>query len=108
MAKKNLFKAQYGLTESEAKAYIARLLDERWTYSSVRNAYGKPSARKVAIEERIIHDGLAKNMETSSYRVISRNGWHFSCGYFFNTESGKMVHIETPSHTYEFPFIVEE
>ena len=106
MAKKNLFKAQYGLTEKEAQGYIARLLDTMWTYASVNDAYDRPSATKVAIEERIIRDGLDKNMELGSYRVISRNTFHFSCGYFFNNENGnKMVHIETPSYTYEFPFI---
>lgn len=104
MAKKNSFKAQYGLTEKEAQGYILRLKDAG--YISVYDAYDRPSATKLAIEERIIRDGLHKNMELGSYRVISRNTFHFSCGYFFNNENGnKMVHIETPSYTYEFPFI---
>lgn len=100
MAKKNLFKAQYGLTEKEAWSYILRLREA--SYTSVYDVYDRPSSTKVAIENRIKRDGLEKGMR--EYRVISANTFHFSCGYFFDVDGAVMVRIETPSYTYEFPY----
>lgn len=104
--KKNVFKAMYGLTKEEAKGIVERMHDNRWTYSSVYKAYGRPSATKVAIEERIKRDGNDKGMEAGSYRVLSRNTFMFTCAYAFHNadDNGALwIHYETPSRTHEFP-----
>lgn len=84
MAKKNVFKSMYGLTKEEAKGIIERMQDFRYNYSSVSKAYGRPSAKKVAIEERILSEGKDKGMEAESYRVLSRNTFMFTCAYAFH------------------------
>lgn len=109
MAKRNAFKAMFGLTKEEAKSIINRMNDNRWTYSSVHEAYGRPSSIKVAIEERILRDGNDKGMVAGSYRVLSRNSFMFTCAYaFHNADENNMlwIHYETPRRTHEFPVFI--
>lgn len=107
MAKKNVFKAMYGLTKEEASCIIRRLITcPIYTYSSVYEAYGRPSATKVAIEERILRHGNEKGMEAGSYKVLSHNTFMFTCAYTFHNaddNNALWIHYETPSRTHEFP-----
>lgn len=104
MARKNEFKAMFGLTKDDAYYILNSLInDSRNTYSSVHDTYGRPSSTKVAIEERILRNGNDKGMKAGSYRVLSRNTFMFTCAYIFNNNGEEYVHYETPSKTLEFP-----
>ena len=66
----------------------------RW--SSVKEAYTKPSTRKVAIEQSIMADMV--NEDGYYYKVMSRNVYKFTCGYMTGNGIDCKVHLIYPSH----------
>lgn len=66
----------------------------RW--SSVKEAYTKPSTRKVAIEQSIMADMV--NSDGYYYKVMSRNVYKFTCGYMTGAGINRKVHLIYPSH----------
>lgn len=66
----------------------------RW--SSVKEAYAKPSTRKVSIEESIKADMV--NEDGYYYKVMSRNVYKFTCGYMTGAGINRMVRLIYPSH----------
>lgn len=83
---------------------LARLYTSKET--SVRNAYGRPSTRKIAIEEYILHE--MDKLGGYNYRILSHNGFVFSCGYLYenlNFEKGEkevimVIHTKTTRNEY--------
>ena len=76
----------------------------RW--SSVKEAYTRPSTRKVAIEQSIMADMV--NEDGYNYKVMSRNVYKFSCGYMTGAGLTRKVHLIYPSHdeVYDVPSLM--
>lgn len=72
---------------------------ERSTTNTVNTAYKtRPSDAKREIEQGILRDMVEQNGHT--YRVLSHNGFCFSCGYLIPTEYGELLRVETKANTY--------
>lgn len=78
----------------------------RW--SSVKEAYTRPSTRKVAIEENIKADMV--NEDGYYYKVMSRNVYKFTCGYMTGSGLTRKVHLIYPSHdeVFDVPSLMPE
>lgn len=87
MAKTKLY-----FTKQE-ESYISAFANAR--YNSVVQAYAKPSEEKMNIEEIILQSMKERN--GYSYRVFSKNGYHFSCGYYFIRNGLHYLMVYTPS-----------
>ena len=66
-------------------------------YFSVMSYYGRPSARKISIENDI-KEKMYK-MDCKNYAVLSGNSFNFTCGYTSKDEN--TIYIETVGNTYK-------
>ena len=64
---------------------------------SVRDAYSSRVPTKESIEDRIKERLRAEGLH--DYRIISYNGFYFTCGYMDETEN--TLYIETAYNIYE-------
>lgn len=87
MAKTKLY-----FTKQE-ESYISAFANAR--YNSVVQAYAKPSDSKLYIEDRILE--YMKENNGYSYRVFSKNGFRFSCGYYFIRNGLHYLMVYTPT-----------
>lgn len=76
------------------ESYINSFANAR--YNSVYEAYVKPSENKIQIEETIKRCMDERN--GYSYRVFSKNGFRFSCGYYFIKNGLQYLMVYTPSY----------
>ena len=83
------------LTKQEI-SWIAQYTFAR--YKSLHEAYGKPSKTKEDIDAEIRRKMW--EMDGYDYRIISRNGFHFSCGFWVNDGDNQFLVICTPSEWY--------
>lgn len=70
-------------------------------YHSVREAYARPSTKKVSIEEEII--SRMENCHGYDYRIISKNDSFFSCAYRTKENGLEYLHVFTPTKQLFFP-----
>lgn len=69
-------------------------------YDSVDTAYGKPSGTKKSIEENILYR-MKHDFKGFDYRILSHNGFRFSCGFQTKDENGNhFLIVCTPSTWY--------
>lgn len=88
-----MHKRYYCFTKKEA-GYVNRFFSQ-YCYESVETAYGKPSPTKISIENDI--KSFMENDNGWGYRIISKNGFHFSCGYLAVYNGITTLVIFTPS-----------
>lgn len=70
------------------------------TDTSVLTAYGRPSARKVAIEQKILDE--MKNVDGYGYCVTGHNSSHFTCAYKYKDANGdERIVYHTYANKYE-------
>ena len=82
-------------TTERAKSYFRQY--EKSTYYSVLSFYGRPSSRKISIEEKI-RDRMTRE-NCIGYRVLGGNSSYFTVGYRSN--DNKKLYIETYCNIYE-------
>ena len=69
-------------------------------YSSVDTAYGNPSETKRLIEAQI-QCRMKQHFKGFDYRILSHNGFRFSCGFQVKDENGNhFLIVCTPSSWY--------
>ena len=82
-------------TTKKAKAWIdSYFMSHRF---SVRDCYTTRSYTKEAIEARIKE--RIYNEDMKDYKIISYNGFYFTCGYMDKTEN--ILYVETASNIFE-------
>lgn len=89
-------KTKKHLTAQEFQ-WLIQYLDAE--YNSVDYAYGRPSETKRQIEQEILYD-MNQQFHGFDYRIISHNGFHFSCGFKFTENDNNFLCICTPSRWY--------
>jgi len=83
-----------------ANAIIATFKDLKWSNKgSIYEAYGKPSATKVAIYESIKRRALETEGYNKDLRVTSANCYFFSTIYSYTNDEGTFIVYDTPSYT---------
>lgn len=73
-------------------------------YNSVNEAYDRPSTTKQRIEQHILQD--MRMVNGHDYKVCSRNCFHFTAGFLFESE-GKQ-HLMYYTHTRTQDVIIDE
>lgn len=74
---------------------------KRSVWESVRDAYVRPSTAKVSIEKEII--SRMEKCNGYDYRIISKNGYFFSCAYRTKENGVEYLHVFTPTKQLFFP-----
>lgn len=82
-------------TTQKARRYIKAY--EESTCHSVQFFYGRPSYRKISIEEKIKNRMATENC--IGYRVLGGNSSFFTCGY--RSSDNKKLYIETYCNIFE-------
>ncbi|MBO7691077.1 MAG: hypothetical protein J6T10_00405 [Methanobrevibacter sp.] len=85
------------LTKQE-RYWIEQYLNS--TETCVEQAYGRPSDSKKSIEFTIKYQMINK-FNGKDYRILSHNGWNFSCAFKVEDERGIYLIVFTPSHWYQ-------
>ena len=84
--------------------YVQRFAHSDCT--SIMNYYVKPSDTKVAIEQGIKEQMLARNGKR--YRILGGNRFHFTCAYVYPKEDKWILVVETVSNHYELELLPQE
>lgn len=82
-------------SKQKAKGWIKEYFQS--SCFSVRDYYGRCSAAKISIEQRI-RDRMIEN-DLIGYRVLNGNCFYFTVGY--TDRAGNILYIETASNIYE-------
>lgn len=82
-------------TTQKAKRWIDAYFNS--SCFSVRDAYTSRVYRKERIEDAIKRRMSAENLH--DYRIVSANGFYFTCGYMDETEN--ILYIETHANIFE-------
>ena len=87
------------MNKEQRRAYFAKkFMDSDCT--SVKNYYINPSDKKVAIEQSIKSQMLARNGKR--YRVLNGNTFYFTCAYVYPKDDTWILVVETVRNHYEF------
>lgn len=89
-------KTKKHLTKQE-RYWISQYENARFT--SVDYAYGRPSDTKRNIESDILW-AMTHNFNGSDYRILSHNGFHFSCAFTAKDNDNIFLVVCTPSSWY--------
>lgn len=73
-------------------------------YKSIYDAYEKPSYKKVRIESDIKQKMY--DMNGQDYRILSKNGFHFSCGFVVDDGDNQFLVVCTPTEWYHIVPII--
>ena len=93
------------MNKEQRRAYFAKkFMDSDCT--SVMNYYVKPSDRKVAIEQNIKSQMLARNGKR--YRVLNGNTFYFTCAYVYPKDDTWILVVKTVSNHYELELLPQE
>ena len=90
--------------EQRRARYVQMFMDSDCT--SVMNYYIKPSDRKVAIEQGIKEQMLARNGKR--YRVLNGNTFYFTCAYAYPKDDAWILVVKTVSNHYELELLPQE
>lgn len=71
---------------ARVRSSYERSKDYRWTYSSIFQAYGRPSSAKISAWEHC--ERLRDEFNGTNLRVLSRNTFMFTAGFEFEDENG--------------------
>ena len=93
------------MNKAERRAYFAKkfILSD---CTSVMNYYVKPSDKKVAIEQGIKEQMLARNGKR--YRVLNGNTFYFTCAYAYPKDDAWILVVKTVSNHYELELLPQE
>lgn len=93
------------MNKEQRRAYFAtKFIHSGCT--SVMNYYVKPSNKKVAIEQGIKEQMLARNGKR--YRVLDGNTFYFTCAYVYPKDDAWILVVETISNHLEYDLTDEE
>lgn len=93
------------MNKAERREYfVQRFMDSDCT--SVMNYYVKPSDKKVAIEQGIKEQMLARNGK--HYRVLNGNSFYFTCAYVYPKDDAWILVVKTVSNHYELELLPQE
>ena len=90
--------------EQRRARYVQMFMDSDCT--SVMNYYVKPSDRKVAIEQGIKKQMLARNGK--HYRILGGSNFVFTCAYVYPKDDTWILVVETVSNHYELELLPQE
>ena len=90
--------------EQRRARYVQMFMDSDCT--SVMNYYVKPSDRKVAIEQNIKSQMLARNGKR--YRILGGSNFVFTCAYVYLKDDTWILVVETVSNHLEYDLTDEE
>ena len=93
------------MNKEQRRAYFAKKFMHS-DCTSVTNYYVKPSDTKVAIEQNIKSQMLARNGKR--YRVLNGNTFHFTCAYVYPKDDAWILVIETVSNHRELELLPQE
>lgn len=93
------------MNKEQRRAYFAKkfILSD---CTSVMNYYVKPSDKKVAIEQGIKEQMLARNGKR--YRVLDGNTFYFTCAYVYPKDDTWILVVKTVSNHLEYDLTDEE
>lgn len=91
------------LTKQE-RYWISQYENARFT--SVDSAYSRPSETKRQIEADIIYRMKHDFDGSDDYRILSHNGFHFSCAFTVRENDNIFLVVCTPSRWYNFVPII--
>ena len=93
------------MNKEQRRAYfVKKFMDSDCT--SVKNYYINPSDKKVAIEQSIKRQMLARNGKR--YRVLNGNTFYFTCAYVYPKDDTWILVVETVSNHYELELLPQE
>lgn len=84
----------------EAQGIISLFKDDKWSNKgSIYEAYGRPSATKVAVWNDIVQRAANTQGYNHDIRVTSCNTYRFSTMYSYTNDEGTFIIYDTPSYT---------
>ena len=93
------------MNKEQRRAYFAKKFMNS-DYTSVTNYYIKPSNKKVATEQVIKEQMLARNGKR--YRVLNGNTFYFTCAYAYPKDEAWILVVKTVSNHLEYDLTDEE